>query len=45
MSNREHIVQVKGLTKLFGSFKAVDDLSFTINKGDIYGFLGQNGAG
>lgn len=41
----EHIVEVQGLTKSFGSFSAVNDLSFTINKGDVYGFLGQNGAG
>lgn len=41
----EHIVEVQGLSKSFGSFRAVDDLSFSINKGDIYGFLGQNGAG
>ena len=41
----EHIVAVHGLTKTFGSFVAVDDLSFAINKGSIYGFLGQNGAG
>jgi ABC-type multidrug transport system ATPase subunit len=41
----EHIVAAHGLTKTFGSFVAVDDLSFAINKGSIYGFLGQNGAG
>lgn len=41
----ENIVEVQGLTKSFGGFTAVDDLSFSIGKGDIYGFLGQNGAG
>lgn len=41
----EHIVAVQGLSKTFGSFSAVDDLSFNISKGSIYGFLGQNGAG
>lgn len=41
----QHIVSISGLTKTFGSFKAVDDLSFSIEKGSIYGFLGQNGAG
>ena len=41
----QHIVQVDGLTKRFGSFTAVDDLSFSIEKGSVYGFLGQNGAG
>ena len=39
------IVRVQGLTKDFGDFKAVSDLSFTVEKGDVYGFLGQNGAG
>jgi ABC-type multidrug transport system ATPase subunit len=37
---------VQGLTKKFGhQFTAVNDLSFSVNKGDVYGFLGQNGAG
>lgn len=39
------IIQVKQLSKQFRDIKAVDDLSFTVNKGDVYGFLGQNGAG
>jgi ABC-type multidrug transport system ATPase subunit len=39
------IVQVHNLTKKFGDFTAVNDLSFTVNEGDVYGFLGQNGAG
>ncbi len=39
------IIDVKGLSKQFKNIKAVDDLSFNVNKGDIYGFLGQNGAG
>ncbi len=41
----EHIAEVRGLTKRFGDFTAVDDLSFAIGKGEIYGFLGPNGAG
>ena len=41
----ESIVSVKGLTKQFGNFTAVSDLSFTVEEGDVYGFLGQNGAG
>lgn len=41
----EHIAEVKGLTKKFDGFTAVDDLSFAIGKGQIYGFLGPNGAG
>jgi ABC-type multidrug transport system ATPase subunit len=39
------IIQVDNLSKQFKDFKAVDNLSFTVNEGDIYGFLGQNGAG
>ncbi|MFY7792689.1 MAG: ABC transporter ATP-binding protein [Chitinophagaceae bacterium] len=39
------LLEVSGLTKTYGSFKAVDDLSFTVFPGDVFGFLGQNGAG
>lgn len=39
------IVSVQHLSKQFGSFSAVKDLSFTVEAGDVYGFLGQNGAG
>ena len=39
------IVNVKGLTKQFKKLTAVQDLSFSVNEGDVYGFLGQNGAG
>lgn len=39
------LVRVHHLSKNFGDFKAVNDLSFTVNEGDVYGFLGQNGAG
>ena len=39
------IVEVKNLTKRYGSHTAVSDLSFGIEKGKIYGFLGPNGAG
>ena len=39
------IIEVNHLTKKFGNTVAVNDLSFTVNKGDVYGFLGQNGAG
>jgi ABC-2 type transport system ATP-binding protein len=38
-------VEVKGLTKVYGGQRAVDNISFTINKGEIVGFLGPNGAG
>jgi ABC-2 type transport system ATP-binding protein len=40
-----HAIEVAGLTKRFGSVLAVDDLSFTVDKGRIVGFLGPNGAG
>lgn len=39
------IIEVNHLSKHFGGFEAVKDLSFTVNEGDVYGFLGQNGAG
>ncbi len=39
------IVNVRHLTKQFKNLTAVQDLSFSVNEGDVYGFLGQNGAG
>ena len=39
------IVSVKNLYKNFKEIKAVNDLSFSVEQGQIYGFLGQNGAG
>jgi ABC-type multidrug transport system ATPase subunit len=41
----ENIIQVNGLVKQFKEVRAVDGLSFTVKRGEIYGFLGQNGAG
>lgn len=41
----QSIVRVTDLSKQFKNLKAVDHLSFTVNEGDVYGFLGQNGAG
>ena len=41
----ESIIQVKNLTKTFGKFTAVDDISFDVKKGEIFGLLGPNGAG
>src|ERR1700754_776250 len=38
-------IEVKNLTKLYGEQKAIDDISFTVDKGEIVGFLGPNGAG
>lgn len=45
MSPLEKAISVKGLTKRFGSFTAVDHISFEVAKGEIFGFLGANGAG
>lgn len=39
------IIRVQHLSKQFGEINAVDDLSFSVDKGEVYGFLGQNGAG
>ena len=41
----ESILTIKNLTKKFGYLTAVSDLSFTINKGNVYGILGPNGSG
>lgn len=38
-------ISVKNLTKIYGEQKAVDNISFSVNKGEIVGFLGPNGAG
>lgn len=39
------MIEVKNVTKKYGNFKAVDDISFEVNDGEIVGFLGPNGAG
>ena len=39
------MLQVEGLTKKFGDFTAVDDISFSVDRGEVLGFLGPNGAG
>ena len=41
----ENVIEVEHLVKAFGDFRAVDDISFTVKKGEIFGFLGANGAG
>jgi len=43
--NNENAIQVKNLTKTFGDFTAVDAISFEVGKGEVFGFLGANGAG
>ena len=41
----EKIIEINGLKKYFGEIKAVDDLSFSVRKGELFAFLGVNGAG
>ena len=43
--NSDTAISVEGLTKCFGSFTAVDHISFSVRRGEIFGFLGANGAG
>ena len=38
-------VEIRNLTKRFGDFTAVDNISFNVRRGEIFGFLGANGAG
>lgn len=45
MNNRPVVIQARQLTKKFGHFTAVDSISFEVYKGEIFGFLGANGAG
>ncbi|MCL1989989.1 MAG: ABC transporter ATP-binding protein [Defluviitaleaceae bacterium] len=45
MSQSKKILTIKGLSIAFGGLKAVDDLSFHVNAGEIYGLIGPNGAG
>ena len=44
-AEQENVIEVKHLVKVFGSFHAVDDISFSVRRGEIFGFLGANGAG
>lgn len=41
----EYAIEIKGLTRRFGSFTAVDNLTLNVKKGELFGFLGPNGAG
>lgn len=42
---KDYVIQVENLTKRFGAFTAVDAITFKVAKGEIFGFLGANGAG
>lgn len=41
----EHIIEINNLKKSFGNIKAVNNISFRVNKGELFAFLGENGAG
>ncbi len=41
----DNVIEVEHLVKAFGNFHAVDDISFSVKRGEIFGFLGANGAG
>ncbi len=43
--NNDKVITANNLTKRFGDFTAVDHISFEVHKGEIFGFLGANGAG
>jgi ABC-2 type transport system ATP-binding protein len=45
MNTQEHAIVVRDLTRKFGAFTAVDHITFAVQRGEIFGFLGANGAG
>src|SRR3970040_1089898 len=45
MKEAEHAIEVEKLTKRYGDLLAVNDISFTVSKGEVFAFLGPNGAG
>ena len=45
MTNDDAVIDIAGLVKRFGSFRALDGLDLTVAKGEVHGFLGPNGAG
>lgn len=44
-NDKDIVISVRNLTKMFGSFTAVDHITFDVKRGEIFGFLGANGAG
>ena len=45
MENKEAVIELKNISMQFGGRKVLDNINLTVNKGDIYGFVGENGAG
>lgn len=45
LAKDDNVIEVEHLVKAFGTFRAVDDISFSVKRGEIFGFLGANGAG
>ena len=45
MDTELNVIEIRNLTKKFGDFTAVDNISFDVRRGEIFGFLGANGAG
>lgn len=45
MPENSNVIEIKNLTKFYGGNKALNDISFSVQKGEIMGFLGPNGAG
>ena len=45
MDTEQNAIEIRNLTKRFGNFTAVDNISFNVRNGEIFGFLGANGAG
>ncbi len=45
VNDSDNVIEVQHLVKAFGTFHAVDDISFSVKRGEIFGFLGANGAG
>lgn len=45
MNHQENVIEIKHLNKFYGEVQAVKDLTFRVKKGELFAFLGVNGAG